>query len=144
MTTTDPHYHRQETSIAELAKGLIKDVSALFRQEIELAKTEAGERMESAVNGGRMIVIGAIFAIGALGVLLAGIVVGVTAWLVSLGMDPMIANMVAAIGVAVVVGAIGWAMISGGMKKLKMSNFRLDRTTHSLSEDAAAVKERFQ
>ncbi|WP_127145234.1 phage holin family protein [Pelagibacterium montanilacus] len=124
-------------------KGLVGDLSALFRQEVELAKTEAGERLESAVHGGQLLAIGAILAIGALGVLLAAIVVAIAGALESMGMDAGLANTVAAVTVAIVVGGIGWAMISSGVKKLKTSNFKMNRTAHSLSEDANAVKERF-
>ncbi len=134
--------HDETRSLTTLVRGLVSDVSALFRQEIQLAKTEASERVESAVHGGQMLVIGAIFAIGALGVLLAAIVVIGTAVLVNMGLDPMMANIVSALIVAVIVGGIGWAMISSGINRLKTSNFRLERTTHSLSEDAKTVKER--
>lgn len=129
-------------SLAGMVKGLVSDVTTLFRQEIELAKTEAGERVESAVHGGQLLVIGAILAIGALGVLLAAIVVLGTTWLVSIGMEPMTANVISAVAVALVVGLIGWIMILAGIKRLKTSNFKLERTAHSLSEDANVVKER--
>lgn len=141
MSTTEAP-HSDSRSLTYLVKGLVSDVSTLFRQEIELAKTEAGERVESAVHGGQMLVIGAILAIGALGILLAAIVVLGTAWLMSMGMDPMTANIISAVAVAFIVGAIGWAMISSGIKRLKTSNFKLERTTHSLGEDANVVKER--
>jgi hypothetical protein len=114
-------------SLAGMVKGLVSDVTTLFRQEIELAKTEAGERVESAVHGGQMLV--AIVVLG-------------TAWLVSIGMEPMTANVISAVVVALVVGLIGWIMISAGIKRLKTSNFKLERTAHSLSEDANVVKER--
>lgn len=141
MSTTEAP-HSDSRSLTYLVKGLVSDVSTLFRQEIELAKTEAGERVESAVHGGQMLVIGAILAIGALGILLAAIVVLGTAWLMSMGMDPMTANIISAVAVAFIVGAVGWAMISSGIKRLKTSNFKLERTTHSLGEDANVVKER--
>lgn len=134
--------HNDSRSLSNLVKGLVSDVSTLFRQEIELAKTEAGERVESAVHGGQMLVIGAILAIGALGVLLAAIVSLGAAWLTDAGMDPMMANALSAVVVALVVGIIGWIMISSGIKRLKTSNFKLERTAHSLSEDANVVKER--
>lgn len=140
MTYTE--HNRENVSAAQLVKGLIGDVSRLFRQEIQLAKTEAGERMESALHGGQMVLAGAIFAIAALGVFLAGLVVAVTAWLVSMNMDPLIANVIAAMGIAVIFGLIAWAMISSGINKLKTTNLRLERTANALSEDAAAIKER--
>lgn len=135
-------HHSEARTLASMVKGLVADVSTLFRQEIELAKTEASERVESAVHGGQMLVIGAILAIGALGVLLAAIVALGTAWLVSMGMDEMTANIISAVAVALIVGLIGWIMISSGVNRLKTSNFKLERATHSLSEDANIVKER--
>ncbi len=141
MTVTGTS-HSDTPSLGSQVKGLIGDVSTLFRQEIELAKTEAGERVESAVHGGQLLVVGAILAIGGLGVLLAAIVSAGTAWLIASGMDPLIANTLAAVAVAFIVGGIGWAMISSGIKRLKTSNFKLERTAHSLSEDAHVVKER--
>ena len=141
MSTTDTP-RNQTRGLTEQVKGLISDVSALFRQEIELAKTEAGERVESAVHGGQSLIIGAILAIGALGVLLAAIVSALAAGLEAIGMDAALANAIAALVVAAVVGGIGWAMISSGIKRLKSSNFKMEKTAHSLSEDAHAVKER--
>jgi len=141
MTATGSQ--RENTrGLADQIKGLISDISTLFRQEIELAKTEAGERVSSAVHGGQMLVIGAILAIGALGVLLAGIVVAIAGVLEGMGMEPGLANTIAAVIVAVVVGGIAWAMISSGINKLKTSNFKMEKTTHSLSADAKVVKER--
>ncbi|SDH15910.1 phage holin family protein [Pelagibacterium luteolum] len=128
--------------LASQVKALINDVSTLFREEIQLAKTEAGERLDSAIHGGQMVVIGAILAIGAVGVLLAALVVAIAGLLESMGMDAGLANTFAAAGVALVVGGIGWAMISSGVKKLKATNFKMERTAHSLSEDANVVRER--
>ena len=128
--------------LGDQVKGLITDISVLFRQEIELATTEVGERVSSAVNGGKMLLIGAILAIGALGVLLAAIVVALAAVLEGMGMDPGAANTIAAFAVAIVVGGIGWIMISSGINKLKTSNLKMEKTARSLSEDANVVKER--
>lgn len=128
--------------LAKQIKALISDISLLFRQEIELAKTEAGERVSSAVQGGKLLVIGAILAVGALGVLLAAIVVAIAGVLEGMGMDAGLANSLAAVGVALIVGGTGWAMISSGISKLKASNFRMEKTSHSLSADANTVKER--
>ena len=141
MSTTDDRYSQGRT-LASMLKGLVSDVSILFRQEIELAKTEVTERVESAVHGGQILVVGAILSMGALGVLLAAIVLLGQAVLVNLGLDEMTANIVSAAIVGVVVGGLGWMMISAGVKRLKTSTFNLERTTHSLSEDANMVKER--
>lgn len=134
---------RDETrGLADQIKGLISDISVLFRQEVELAKTEAGERLESAIHGAVMLAVGAILAVGALGVLLSAAVVGLAGFLENIGMDPYLANALSALVVAIVVGGVGWAIIASGINRLKATNFKMERTVHSLSEDANVVKER--
>jgi uncharacterized protein YacL len=81
--------------------------------------------------------------LGALGVILAAIVSGIAAVLVAQGMGTTTANSVSALIVAVIVGIIAWVFISRGRNALRADKLSLDRTAHSLSRDAAAVKEKF-
>ena len=126
-----------------LLSGLVSDVSMLFRKEIELAKTEASEKVDQAMNAGRSLAIGGVLAIGAIGVFLAALVSGLTALLVNMGMQQPLANFISAIVVTIVVGAIAWALIAKGANDLKANKLNMQRTTHSLQMDAAAVKESF-
>jgi len=59
----------QNAPLSELISGLISDVSGLMRKEIDLAKTEASERISSALGGIGIIVLGMVLSIGAVGVL---------------------------------------------------------------------------
>lgn len=127
--------------LGELVSGLVSDVSMLFRKEIELAKTEASEKLDGAINAGRSLAIGGVLAIGAIGVFLAALVSGLTALLVAMGMQPQLANFLAAIVVTVVVGGVAWTLIAKGAADLKANNLNMQRTAHSLQMDAAAVKE---
>ncbi|MDY6964303.1 MAG: phage holin family protein, partial [Pseudomonadota bacterium] len=65
--------------LSELVSGLVSDITGLFRKEINLAKTEASEKMSHAVNGLEAFGAGLVFAIAAVGVLLAALVNGLAA-----------------------------------------------------------------
>jgi hypothetical protein len=129
--------------ITDLLSGLVDDLTGLFRKEIDLAKAEASEKVDTAVKAGRNLAIGAVLAIGAIGVFLAALVAGLAALLVNWGMQAPAANFVAALVVTAVVGGVAWAMISRGTAELKANKLNMNRTTRSLQMDAAAVKESF-
>ena len=129
--------------ISDLLGGLVSDVSRLFRKEIELAKAEASEKLDEVLQASQHLAIGGVLAIGAVGVFLAALVAGLAALLVAMGMGPAIANFIAAVAVTVVVGAIAWSMISRGLAALRANKLNMERTTHSLAQDATVVKESF-
>lgn len=128
--------------LSELLTGLVGDVSGLFRKEINLAKAEASEKVSKAMTGVEMMAAGLVFAIGAIGVLLAAVVSGLSALLLSMGFAERNADAIAAVVVGLVVAVIGWGMISRGLAVLKGSSMNLDRTTHSLQRDIQVLKER--
>lgn len=128
--------------LAELLGGLASDISNLFRKEIQLAKAEAGEKVSQTMGGVASIAIGGVLALGALGVLLSAVVSLIAAFFVNQGMDPTMANALAAFVVTAIVGIAGWMSISKGISALKASNLNLNRTAASLSRDADIVKER--
>src|SRR2546423_413800 len=98
--------------LGDLLGGLVSDVSMLFRKEIELAKTEASEKLDKMTAAGRNLAIGLVLAIGAVGVFLAALVSGLAVLLVNSGMEAPLANFVSAIVITVIVGCIAWAMIA--------------------------------
>jgi len=128
---------------ADLLTGLASDISGLFRKEIELAKAEASEKLDDAMKAGRNLAIGAVLAIGVIGVFLAALVAGGTALLVQWGVAEPAANFISALVVTIIVGAIAWAMIARGMTELKANKLNMQRTAQSLQMDAAAVRESF-
>jgi len=128
--------------LAELIGGLASDISNLFRKEIQLAKAEASEKLSQTMGGVISLVIGAVLALGALGVLLSAIVSLLASFFVNQGMDPAMSNAIAAGIVTIVVGIIAWVFVNRGLSALKASNLNLNRTTASLSRDADIVKER--
>lgn len=128
--------------LAELLGGLASDISTLFRKEVQLAKTEASEKVSETMGGVASIAIGGVLALGALGVLLSAIVSLLAAFFVNQNMDPTLANAIAAFIVTVVVGIAAWLSISKGRKVIGGSNLNMNRTTASLGRDADIVKER--
>lgn len=128
--------------LAELLGGLVTDLSTLFRKEIQLAKTEASEKVSETVGAVSSIAIGGVLLLGALGVLLAAIVTLLASWLVNMGVEPTLANALSAFIVTAVIGIIGWLSISKGLNALKASNLNMNRTAASLGRDADIVKER--
>lgn len=129
-------------SLPELVAGLVSDISNLFRKEINLAKTEASEKMSHALTGVEAFAAGLVFAICAVGVLLAALVKGLTAFLVARGMTEPNADALSSVVVGVVVALIAWGMISRGLASLRGENLKLDRTSASLRRDAQIIKER--
>ena len=129
-------------SLPDLLGSLATDISTLFRKEIELAKAEAGEKVDVVLGATQKLAIGAVLGIAAAGVLLAAIVTGIAAVLVGLGMEPVLANALSALIVAVVFGLIAWTMISGAISSMRVEKLNMDRTVHSLARDAQVVTEK--
>ncbi|AVA23663.1 phage holin family protein [Rhizobium sp. NXC24] len=131
--------HWDDRSLTELMAGLVTDITGLFRKEIDLAKAEASENLNRALGGIETLLIGVIFAIGAIGVLLAAAVKGLAAFLVARNADTL-----SALIVGVIVAGLAWAMVARGISTLRGSNLKLDRTATSLRRDVDVVKERVQ
>lgn len=127
--------------LGELLSGLASDISGLFRKEIQLAKAEASEKLDAAISAGRNVAIGAVLAIGAIGVFLAALVAGGTALLVHAGVTEAVANFISAVVVTIVVGGIAGVMINRGIAEFRANKLNMERTTQSLQMDAAAVRE---
>jgi len=127
--------------LGDLLSGLATDISGLFRKEIQLAKAEASEKLDVALAAGRSVAIGAILAIGAVGVFLAALVAGGTAVLVQLGVAAPLANFISALIVTLIVGGVAWSMISRGVAEFRANKLNMERTAQSLQLDAAAVRE---
>lgn len=138
-----PEFDQQQRSITDLLGGLAGDISGLFRKEIQLAKAEASEKVDDALEASKGIAIGGVLAIGAVGVFLTALVTGLSWLLVGFGMSEQAATFASALVVALVVGGIAWSFISKSLEAWKGSRLNLNRTTRSLARDAEVVKESF-
>jgi F0F1-type ATP synthase assembly protein I len=121
---------RPDASLGELFSEMTSELSTLFRQELELAKTEAREEAGKASKAAGLFAVGAIAALLALTFLSAGL-----AWLLDNVMGSALAF--ALVGLLwLVVGAIA---ISIGRRRLS-AVAALPETTRSIKEDVAWAK----
>ncbi|WP_018238350.1 phage holin family protein [Ensifer sp. BR816] len=134
--------HRDDRPLSELMTGLVGDISGLFRKEIDLAKAEASENFNRAVGSLETLLVGLIFAIGAIGVLLSAAVQGLGAFLVARGLTEPNADALSAVIIGVIVALLAWAMISRSVSTLRSNSLNFDRTTSSVQRDLDVVKER--
>jgi drug/metabolite transporter (DMT)-like permease len=128
--------------LSELLGGLVSDVSGLLRKEIDLAKTEASEKVSRAMTGVEVLVMGLVLAIGAVGVLLSAVVSALATVMVHQGMPETTAHALSALIVGLVVAGLAWALVSKGIATLRGATFKLDRTSASLRRDVDVVKEK--
>ena len=131
-----------DAPLTQLLTGLVSDVTGLIRKEIELAKTEASEKFSHAIGGVEILLVGVVFAIGAVGVLLSALVSGLAALFVHAGMMQTSASALSAIIVGVIFALIAWMTMSKGLKALQARNLTLDRTADSIRRDVHVVKEK--
>lgn len=132
----------ENAPLSELLTGLVNDVTGLVRKEIVLAKTEASERFDKALTGVETLLVGAILAVAALGVLLSAVVAGLAAIFVQNGMSDPGATALSGAIVGVIFAGAGWLLISKGLKALRARNLSLDRTMNSVRRDVGVVKEK--
>lgn len=128
--------------IGGLVRGLVSDVTNLVRNEVALAKAEASEKLDHAISGVETLLVGTVFAIGAVGVLLTALVAGLSAIFVQWGMQDTSATALSAAIVGLVFAAIGWALIASGLHALRARNLKMDRTASSVRRDVGVVKEK--
>ena len=122
----------QDASIGTLIGSLLSDTNRLVKDEIALAKAEAGQKIDQAKSGaigiaagGALLLLGAIYLIQALIYLLAEIMPG---WASALIVGGLIA-------------IVGLVLLKSGQKKLHAQNLAPSRTQENLSRDAQMVKE---
>ena len=131
-------------TIGSLLRELVDETRQLFKQEVELAKTEAAEKASVAARnvaflagGGMVAFAGAIVLFFGLGILVswalesAGVQDGLAAWL-----GPVI--------VGVVVALVGYILVNKGLKAFKDGSLKPEKTIESLREDKQWTQQRLQ
>ncbi len=136
MSSTDAGYDpatqpkRPDATLGELFGEMTSDLSRLFRQEIELAKTEARDEVAKAGKGAGMI--------GAAGVaaLMTLIMVSFAlAWLLDQGLNTALSFLI----VGLLWAVVGAVLLSTGRRRLKAVR-PLPTTTQTLKEDVEWAK----
>lgn len=119
------------------AGGLLNDalshVSSLVRSEVDLARAEVSENLNSAAVAIGLIVGAVVVALTALNVLTAALVAALT----EAGLDAGWAALL----VGLALGILAYVMVNKGTNDLKLSNLAPTRTAKNVKRDAEAVKE---
>lgn len=122
-------------STGNLLSDAMSNVSALVRNEVDLARAEISENINRAGVALGMIAGAAIMALVALNVLAAALVAALT----EAGLDGGWAALI----VGVILAVIAYVLISKGVNDLKLSSLAPTRTAKNVKRDAAAVKEAY-
>jgi hypothetical protein len=129
--TTASNGSSDERSLGQIVSDVSSDLSTLFRQELELAKTELKQEIGKAGKGAGMLG-GAGFA--------GYFVLLFLSFALMLLLDRWMAASLAALIVAVLWGIAAAVLASIGRKKLKEANPQLPKTQQTLKEDAQWAK----
>jgi len=125
---------RDDRSISELTKELLRDVSELVRRELDLAKSELTEKVRQLASGIGLAAAGAVLLLVALGALTATAIISL-----STAMDTWLAALI----VTIVVGVAGTIVVLMGVRVLRRGAPPVpDQTVESVKEDIAWVKTR--
>jgi Putative Actinobacterial Holin-X, holin superfamily III len=124
---------QESRSIGELLRDLATDTTALVRQELMLARTEAQDKLHQSIVAVIAIVAGALLAFAALIVLLDALVYG----LVEAGLERWLAALI----VGGVVALVGFLMVRKGQKDLSETRLAPERTAANVRKDINLVRE---
>jgi hypothetical protein len=122
----------ERESAAGLLSRLLGDVTALFRNEVALAKAEFAELTDSVKAGIAALAIAAV-------VLLTGLLALVAAAI--LGLAEVVAPWLAALIVGVALGVAGVLLVRSAKQKLQPTKY-LDRVRASVRQDAEVIARR--
>lgn len=127
---------KEERSFTALFSDLTREMTDLFRKEVELAKVELSGKMTEAETGLISLAIGGgIIAAGSL-VLLSGLVLGIAEMME--WDSPWLAAFI--VGIAVIL--IGFALLQRGRQKMRDQSFIPQRSSESLRKDKNLIKEK--
>lgn len=128
----DPHTE-QTKSAGGLLGDALTHVSALVRNEVDLARAEINENLKKAGVAIGMIVAALVVALTALNVLAAALVAALTEAGIPAGWSALL--------VGVVLAIIAYVMVKKGTDDLELSSLAPTRTARNVKRDAQAVKE---
>ena len=121
-------------NMVDTVRALVNDASLLVRQEVQLAKAEASEKVEEATTGIAAIVASGVIALVALLVLVQALVVALTNWL---DIPASLSSLLVGVALAIV----AFIVFSTGKAKLSSENLKPKRTIQSVREDVHTIRE---
>lgn len=130
-----------EEPVGPLLLALVSESVKLIRQEIELARTEVGEKLALLQRYAVSLALGGILLLAALFFLLSALDHGFRVLLESV-VAARVAVWLAPLLLALVLGGIGWLMVAGARRMLRAEGLTLSHTAASLRESTQWIKER--
>jgi hypothetical protein len=136
-----PGERKDDRSIGQLLKELTQESSTLLKQEMNLAKTEMSEKASRVgANLGEVAVGGAVALLGSIALLLA--VVNALTSILNNFMSQDVAVWLAPLVVGGILAAAGYSLIKKALATLRQESITPQRTTQSLQENKAWLKEK--
>ena len=120
---------------SDLAQQALTHVSALVRNEVDLARAEISENLNRAAVAVGLLVGALVLALTALNVLSAALVAALIRMGIPDGWSALI--------VVVVLAGVAFAMVAKGVNDLKLTSLAPTRTKKNIQRDAEAVKEAY-
>jgi putative Mn2+ efflux pump MntP len=132
---------KDDRSLGQLLKELTSETTTLLKQEVDLAKTEMSEKASRVgTNLGSLAVGGGVAFLGALA-LLAAAIYGLTSILdqfLSLGVAVWLAPLI----IGLILAAVGYSLVKKALETLKRESLTPQKTTESLQENKAWLKQK--
>jgi hypothetical protein len=129
-----------DPNIADLLRQLKDDTTALVREEVNLATTEAKEKLKLAGRSAGIIGAGALLAFSGLLLILMSLGYLLREVFINTGMSVAIATFLGFLIIGAIVAGIAAAMIFKALKTLRSDSLAPQRTTRSLREDKEWVQ----
>lgn len=123
---------KDNRSLGELFSELAQETSTLVRQEVDLAKTEIGQKASRVGKDVGFLAAGGAVAYAGLLAILAAVVVG---------LDTFLPLWLAALLVGLVVVAVGYFLVKKGLDALKKEDVAPQQTIETLKEDGQWIKD---
>ena len=123
---------RDDRSLGELFSELAQETSTLVRQEVNLAKTEMGDKASRAGRHVGVLAAGGALAYAGLLAILAGVIAL---------LNDVMPLWVAALLVGIVVAIVGYIMVRRVLDALKRDDFAPRETIETLKEDQQWAKD---
>jgi hypothetical protein len=128
-----PQQPRDDRSLGELFAELTRELTALVRQEVALARTELTQKATTVGKNIGLLAAGGAVAYAGFLALLAALIIG----LGQLGVPWWLSALL----VGLVVAGIGYFLVQKGLTALKRLNLAPEQTIATLKEDKDWAKE---
>ncbi len=123
---------RDDRTLGELFSELAQETSTLVRQEVDLAKTEMGQKASRVGKDVGFLAAGGAVAYAGLLAILAGVIVLV---------GQVIPMWLSALLVGLVVAGVGYFLVKKGLDALKREDIAPRQTIETLKEDGQWIKD---